>query len=322
MPTKQNINLAAFTAACVNAFSGTLANKGVSVETVIGCRIDEGTAHLNNMVGSGTWSKICKSANKAANAIIAREPLLLNDKTSILVSEDEHPKDHRDIILRKTLPDGTIHEIGIAVRWNSVLAKSAKMARTGFGLELFGHHESESWKTDTDGIWSMLESLEGQPWSSIADKDETIYRPLLDAFIDETLRMTENHLDAPFNFAQSVVGRRDYWEITGGIEAKSVLVRGFALHGYLAAQGDLSMNENAHRYPTKIVEIGRKDDCTGIAEIIMDNGWAFTLRIHGGEGIIRTGLKMDIRFTGTPFAEMEETWNTSYSGSSRRKKNG
>jgi len=90
-------------------------------------------------------------------------------------------------------------------------------------------------------------------------------------------------------------------------------IQTFNLHGNLNQDCNRIMplinipGQNRQR-PTRIVTIDKYRHRESWAEIILDNGWQFTLRLHNAESEIKPTLKFDIRFLGNPFNTWSEVW--------------
>ena len=57
------------------------------------------------------------------------------------------------------------------------------------------------------------EKSKGTKWSSIKDKDEAVYIPLLNAFMDEVKRANEKDCAVPRKMVEYLIGAKDYYKV-------------------------------------------------------------------------------------------------------------
>ena len=91
-----------------------------------------------------------------------------------------------------------VAEIGLSIKHNHEAVKHSRLShKLDFGKEWFDDSCSdEYWKAVTP-IFDMLknEKKNGTKWSEIDNKDEKVYVPLLQAFIDEVDRAYKKDKD-------------------------------------------------------------------------------------------------------------------------------
>ena len=57
---------------------------------------------------------------------------------------------------------------------------------------------------------------------------------------------------------------------------------------------------NRLKMPTEILKMDFKKDSTNTIQIICDNGWTLSLRIHSASNWVEPSLKFDIQLVGVP----------------------
>ncbi|MBQ2830466.1 MAG: HaeIII family restriction endonuclease [Oscillospiraceae bacterium] len=143
-------------------------------------------------------------------------------------------------------------------------------------------------------IFDMLEREKerGTRWSELRDKAGEVYLPLLQAFLDEVERVYKRDRGVAVRMFTYLVGTRDYYKIIGRDKKRRTEVYAFNLRE--------TLNGEKVDTPTKILDMGVKKKSKTTAEIYMDNGWAFSFRLHSADGRIKPSLKFDVRFISKP----------------------
>ena len=81
------------------------------------------------------------------------------------------------------------------------------------------------------------------------------------------------------------------------------LIHTFNLHGTLNHPSDTKISAfevSTVDIPTEILSMRFKKNSNTTVEIYMDNGWAFSFRIHSASTLIQPSLKFDVQFISTP----------------------
>lgn len=157
----------------------------------------------------------------------------------------------------------------------------------------------------------MLSSLKQQSvqWKDIADKQEIIYVPLLHAFMRELKNLDAAHIGViPARLLEYLLGRKDFYKIISNDNNKLTTLQCFNLHGTLntpTLTDQPVLKIRGVGLPTRIYHLDFQNDKQGnksltTIQIVMDNNWAITLRIHSASTIVETSLKFDIQLTGVP----------------------
>lgn len=248
------------------------------------------------------------SANAAVDAIIELEPLMEEDSRDTLFLEfqkDEFGEqgDVRDIVIRR---DDIKWEIGLSIKHNHDAVKHSRLSHVlDFGKEWYGIPCSEEYWEDTSDVFDLLnrEKIRGTAWSELDDKERDVYVPLLQAFLDEVSRAYDVDPTVPERMFEYLVGIKDYHKIVSHDKKRMTLIHTFNLHGTLNHPSDTKISAfevSTVDIPTEILSMRFKKNSNTTVEIYMDNGWAFSFRIHSASTLIQPSLKFDVQFISTP----------------------
>ena len=142
------------------------------------------------------------SAEAAIDTVLEMEPRMSENDNDELILEFQKDGagvkgDVRDIVIRR---DDIEWEIGLSIKHNHDAVKHSRLShKLDFGKEWFDMPcSSEYWNAVTP-IFDMLknEKDNGTRWSEIAEKDESVYVPLLQAFMDEVNRAYKEDKNMP-----------------------------------------------------------------------------------------------------------------------------
>lgn len=261
-----------------------------------------------NTVTKDKRKKLMLSANAAVNAMIELEPLMEEDNGDILLLEFQKDKvgengDVRDIVIRR---DDIEWEVGLSIKHNHAAVKHSRLSYgLDFGNEWYGIPCSKQYWNDTKPIFNMLneERNNGTNWSDLSNKEDNVYVPLLSAFLDEVDRSYRNNPDIASKMFEYLVGIKDYHKIVSHDSKQMTLISTFNLHGTLSQPSQIRIS--AFEVPetviaTEIIAMRFKRGSKTTVEIYMDNGWAFSFRIHSASTRVQPSLKFDVQFIGTP----------------------
>lgn len=248
------------------------------------------------------------SANAAVEALLELEPRMEEDDGNILHLEFQRDEagesgDVRDIVIRR---DNIEWEIGLSIKHNHAAVKHSRLSHVlDFGNEWYGIPCSDQYWNDINPIFDMLnrEKSRGTNWADLADKDGDVYVPLLQAFLDEVNRAYRNDSDVVIRMFEYLVGIKDYHKIVSNDSKRVTLIHTFNLHGTLNQPSRIKVSAfdvPVAETPTEIIAMRFKRGSKTTVEIYMDNGWAFSFRIHSASTCVQPSLKFDVQFISTP----------------------
>ena len=248
------------------------------------------------------------SANAAVDTILELEPCMEEDDGETLLLEFQKDDageagDVRDIVIRR---DDIDWEIGLSIKHNHTAVKHSRLSHVlDFGSEWYGIPCSAQYWNDIRSVFNMLnrEKNNGTNWSDLADKEGDVYIPLLQAFLNEVDRAYRADPDVAVRMFEYLVGIKDYHKIVSSDNKRLTLVHTFNLHGTLNKPSRIKVSAihvPVTETPTEILAMRFKRRSNTTVEIYMDNGWAFSFRIHSASTKVQPSLKFDVQFISTP----------------------
>lgn len=259
------------------------------------------------------------SANAAVNAIVELEPMMEEDDGDTLLlafQKDEAGEtgDVRDIVVRR---DEANWEIGLSIKHNHDAVKHSRLSHVlDFGREWYGIPCSRQYWDEVAPVFDMLnrEKMNRMPWSNLEDKEGGVYIPLLQAFLNEVSRAYAKDSTIATKMFEYLVGIKDYHKVVSHDNKRMTLIHTFNLHGTLNRPSRVKVSAfdvSVADIPTEIISARFKKGSSTTVEIYMDNGWAFSFRIHSASTLVQPSLKFDVQFISTPVSVMniECRWN-------------
>lgn len=248
------------------------------------------------------------SAEAAIDAILELEPRMTENDGDVLALEAQKDGagtagDVRDIVARREYIDW---EVGLSVKHNHEAVKHSRLShRLDFGKEWFGIPCSSQYWDAVQPIFERLKvkKANGTNWSDIVNKDETVYIPLLRAFMDEVARANSADGTVPRKMVEYLIGVEDYYKVVSQDSKRLTMIRSFNLHGVLNQPGKLKVSAISVpivQLPTELVTMRLKPGSTSTVEMYLNNGWELSFRIHNASTKVEPSLKFDVQFIGMP----------------------
>lgn len=261
-----------------------------------------------NAVGQSKRDLFAVSADAAVDAILELEPRMAENDGDLLLLElqkDEAGEsgDVRDIVIRR---DDIKWEVGLSIKHNHTAVKHSRLSHVlDFGNEWYGIACSGQYWSDIAPVFEMLnlEKSRHTKWSELNDKESAVYLPLLQAFLDEVNRAYKHNPDVAVRMFEYLVGVKDYHKIVSNDSKRLTLIHTFNLHGTLNQPSRVKVSAfdvPIAEVPTEIIKTRFKPNSKTTVEIYMDNGWAFSFRIHSASTMVQPSLKFDVQFISTP----------------------
>lgn len=306
MSTKSNDQGRAFEYACINALAS-------SISKIRKAEIEKNSSyfaaeHAWNNIDSKLQCNLIKSANAVTEVIFDLEPLILEDDSepiNLKIQKDEKGEegDVRDIIISR---NNISWEIGLSVKHNHFAVKHSRLAKKlDFGKKWFNQPCSPTYWDVVCTIFEFLEheKAKNTEWKELPDKEEGVYVPLLQAFMDEIKRSALKDPNLPRKMVEYLLGEYDFYKVISVDVKKFTQVESFNVHG------TLNKPAKSHKpvriipvvsLPTRIVAFEFKPNSNNTLEMYLDGGWCFTFRIHNASTIVEPSLKFDIQIVGMP----------------------
>ena len=250
------------------------------------------------------------AASQTIDTMLKIEPGLYSqrnriDKLMIALQNDSEGAvgDVRDVIFRRVRPSW---EIGFSAKNNNDAVKHSRLSRIlDFGREWLGCPCSAQYWNEIRPIFTYLGEHEGETFNSLGEEKITkVYRPLLIAFRDELIRIHNNNERIPEKLIRYLIGNYSFYKVIKDDSHNMVIVKAFNINNEL----NKTVNGVKAQYkttpinlPSRIVEfdfkIGAEDNTL---DMILDEGWEISFRIHNASSKIEQSLKFDIRLLGNP----------------------
>ena len=248
------------------------------------------------------------SANAAVNTIIELEPMMEENSDDSLILEFQKDElgesgDVRDIVIYR---EDVNWEIGLSIKHNHTAVKHSRLSHVlDFGKEWYGIPCSNKYWDAIVPVFDFLkrEQRRNTTWAALEDKEGDVYVPLLNAFLDEVSRAYKEDPSVAVKMFEYLVGIKDYHKIVSHDSKKLTLIHTFNLHGTLNQPSRVKVSAfevSPLDLLTEILAMRFKRNSNTTVEIYMDNGWAFSFRIHSASTVVQPSLKFDVQFISTP----------------------
>lgn len=211
-------------------------------------------------------------------------------------------------------------EIGLSCKHNHHAVKHSRLSNTiDFGERWFGTPCSDDYFEEIRPVFDYLADLRmqgketGTPilFESFPDVAERFYMPVLYAFIKELKRISDFHDGIPSRLIHYLMGRHDFYKIITDDTHRVTKLEAVNINGTLGQPSDGHKSIvpiPVMKLPTEFYKIGLLKDSTNTVEVVCDNAWTITMRIHSASKRVEPSLKFDINLRGTPggfYLEME-----------------
>jgi hypothetical protein len=250
------------------------------------------------------------SATAGIGAILKMEPRIMEDgldPIEVSIQPDNVAKlgDVRDVlVIRRDIT----WEIGVSVKHNHEALKHSRLSeKLNFGELWLELSTSDKYFDSVRPIFNSLRDMQSKniTWRSLERKKEEVYRPVLQAFIDELNRLCAAHgTTVTAGLIKYLLGSNgsDYYKL---IHHNNHITRviPFNLFGTLNTPGSNDSPETKIPIidlPTRIIDLSFKEGSLTTVILTMDGGWAISFRIHSASTIVEPSLKFDIKLIGQP----------------------
>ncbi len=277
------------------------------------CVIEKNTSFVAaqnawNHINETLQGTLAISAISVVDTLFDLEPLIVEDSTDTLnlyLQPDSKGEegDVRDIII---LRSGINWEIGLSIKHNHFAVKHSRLAKTlDFSQKWFGIKCTNDYWNSVSSVFDYLDIMKKQnkEWKELPAKEDDVYIPLLNAFMDEINRQSKLDLTIPKKMVEYLLGEFDFYKIISMDDRRTTQIQTFNLHGTLNQSSKNvtpSIEIPITNLPTRIVNLGFKPNSKNTVELYMDNGWQFNFRIHNASTLVETSLKFDIQIIGMP----------------------
>lgn len=265
---------------------------------------------------SEDMKSLLDAASRAAVKIIKRlEPQLVeadgNEPLFLSLQADAAgiKGDVRDVLcLRKQ--NGW--EIGLSCKHNHHAVKHSRLSDTiDFGQEWLGVPCSKEYFEKVVPLFTELREIRdkgketGTPtlWNDIDGKAERYYIPVLQAFMEELAKISSENDNIPEKLVRYLLGRYDFYKVITDDKNKTTRVEAINIAGTLNQQsGSLKSITKVPvlKMPTQFYHIGFKTNSDNTIELVCDEGWQISMRIHSASSKVEPSLKFDVNLISLP----------------------
>ncbi len=196
--------------------------------------------------------------------------------------------------------------IGLSIKHNHDAIKHSRLSKDlDFGGKWLGVGVSQNYKDTIKPLFERLENAkkEGMLWRDFPNKEQEIYAPLLQAFKKEVLRIDENKKNkVPQKMVEYLLGKYDFY--------KAILLEREQKTKLEAYHFNNTLNRSVKNKPKRIIPLSKlptrmiyfdfKPKSFNTLELVLDEGWSFSLRIHNASSRVEPSLKFDIKLLSKP----------------------
>ncbi|GAA7063969.1 hypothetical protein AOHp70_11740 [Helicobacter pylori] len=196
--------------------------------------------------------------------------------------------------------------IGLSIKHNHDALKHSRLSKDlDFGEKWLGVRVSQNYKDTIKPLFERLENAkkEGMLWRDFPNKEQEIYAPLLQAFKKEVLRIDEDKKNkVPQKMVEYLLGKYDFY--------KAILLEREQKTKLEAYHFNNTLNRSVKNKPKRIIPLSKlptrmiyfdfKPKSFNTLELVLNEGWSFSLRIHNASSRVEPSLKFDIKLLSIP----------------------
>jgi len=263
-------------------------------------------------VGESEKSAYLLYASFAVNFLMDIEPRLSNDlgeqdilQLEILTDQQGEAGDVRDVLAIRALQKW---EIGVSAKNNHKAVKHSRLsADIDFGMKWLGMPVSDKYFNAVTPVFNELkrlrkESGQTKKWKDLGDYHDSVYKPILIAFINELKNLYKIDSEkVASNLIRYLIGNKDFYKVFKG--KNTLEIHAYNLQGTL----NLPFQNILPKYvtpkvmlPTEIVNIDFKEDSGTTVIVSLNHGWGLSFRIHNASSRVEPSLKFDINLIDAP----------------------
>lgn len=305
----------AYEFACLSALEEYLRDRtNGSVTVVDSAAYRTAKASFDKAKQEGASNNLMRAARASARVILRLEPQLEygDDNLSMVIQTDAQgiTGDVRDVVC---IRGANGWQIGISCKHNHHAVKHSRLSDTiDFGAEWFCIPCSDEYFNAVVPLFSELRQLKASAiasgtelplWCDIPDKVEKYYIPILNAFLAELQKLANTHPEVPRKLIEYMLGRYDFYKVITDDRHETTRVEAINIAGTLnrPANGHRSIVDVAKiKLPSRFYHMGFVPNSDNKIEIVCDEGWALSMRIHNASKTIEPSLKFDVQLISLP----------------------
>jgi len=259
-------------------------------------------------------NRFVMAANAATRVVVRLEPQLeypdRNIPLFLSLQADSQGQlgDVRDVLCIRKQNEW---EIGLSCKHNHRAVKHSRLSATiDFGFDWFGIPASQDYFRAVTPIFDELRSIRESSdatalWSNIDNKAEKYYAPVLNAFMEELLRLDKaNPTTIPEKLIRYLIGKNDFYKVITDSARKTTRVEAINISGTLnrPSEGKQSIvNITRLNLPTRLHGADFKARSNDTIEIALDKGWAISMRLYNESSHIEPTFALEFDFASVPY---------------------
>ncbi len=196
--------------------------------------------------------------------------------------------------------------IGLSIKHNHDALKHSRLSKDlDFGEKWLGVGVSQNYKDTIKPLFEKLENAkkEGMLWRDFSNKEQEIYAPLLQAFKKEVLRIDGNKKNkVPQKMVEYLLGKYDFYKAILLEREQKTKLEAYHFHNTLnrSVKNKPKRIIPLSKLPTRMICFDFKPKSFNTLELVLDEGWSFSLRIHNASSRVEPSLKFDIKLLSKP----------------------
>ncbi len=313
MPGIQTANGKAFEYACLlTLYNNLRAAEDVTIEDSPQMRTAKS---LYEQMSSKSRNELIRAANAAVRVIKRLEPQLEypQNNTPLYLSLQTDARgvvgDVRDVLCIRRQNQW---QIGLSCKHNHHAVKHSRLSDTiDFGMEWFGIPCSQQYFSEVVPLFSELRRMRDMAaengtqalWKDIPDKAEKYYKPVLQSFLDELHRLADSNPGIPTALVNYLIGRYDFYKVITDDRHETTRIEAINIAGTLnqpSGQHNSIVDVPRLHLPTRFYHMGFKPDSDNTIEVVCDEGWTVSMRIHNASSRVEPSLKFDVNLVSLP----------------------
>lgn len=195
--------------------------------------------------------------------------------------------------------------IGLSIKHNHDALKHSRLSKNlDFGEKWLGVGVSQNYKDTIKPLFEKLENAKKKAclWRDFPNKEQEIYAPLLQAFKKEVLRIDENKKNkVPQKMVEYLLGKYDFYKAIL-LEREKTKLEAYHFNNTLnrSVKNKPKRIIPLSKLPTRMIYFDFKPKSFNTLELVLDEGWSFSLRIHNASSRVEPSLKFDIKLLSKP----------------------
>ncbi|GAA8700009.1 hypothetical protein HpBT345_06600 [Helicobacter pylori] len=196
--------------------------------------------------------------------------------------------------------------IGLSIKHNHDALKHSRLSKDlDFGEKWLGVGVSQNYKDTIKPLFERLENAkkEGMLWRDFPNKEQEIYAPLLQAFKKEVLRINEDEKNkVPQKMVEYLLGKYDFYKAILLEREQKTKLEAYHFHNTLnrSVKNKPKRIIPLSKLPTRMIYFDFKPKSFNTLELVLNEGWSFSLRIHNASSRVEPSLKFDIKLLSKP----------------------